>query len=658
MTTVSPVVPVAQSAELGFERVYTALSGGTTFKGAGALGSFVVGQTVAVVEAQYQNTIDASAVIGFGYEAGLVTYERTHFRAHFNPAGGLYYGRYMQGMPTRIGTFVLPVGARVKLTCELDGTVTISKSTNDGLTWDLVYTFPEKATGTVHGRFYVPQDRKTYQLRQVGYSATVSEPAPTPAPPAPVPAPPAPVPAPPAPTPAPTPDPSFAAYYPEGWTANRGTAAVSQPSVGKPALSTDIFAGGLVDPVFGTQIRRITSVSQTSDSSNIQLRHEYSRRQAFNANSTRQLVQSTKGHWFLLDANSLDIIPSGGTAAAGVGSISGLAGDCEPIWHPTDPDKLWFTSVNGGLIWYERNFATGQTSVLFDMTTHMRALGGNFSTVNVCWFNGEGRPSNDGRFWGFHCETRVNSDYTSRGFVMYDRQNNTIVGSMPNTGPSRPNWVGTSPLGTHVLISWYGKAQESLAKESTLPISAYVMEGGYQLPLVGCRAYTANFSAFQTLQVLGEHSDLAMGKDGKQYYCAVTFHGQADGATDGGIVCVCLETGTRFTLPRINAYGTGTRGDAFHISGCAYDKPGWLVIGKHYGVGAGPYDGQVFAVEISPTATPVRLAHHHSVGNSGYFAEPQPTCNRDLTRVVFASDWNGGSAVEDYVICLPPTAFN
>lgn len=635
----TPVVPVAKSAALISEHVFTASSGGSMLTGVGVAGSFRVGEATVIIEAQYPNNVDASALMAFGPDQSAPDYSKNLFRAQFTPTGDVYYsGTYGQTMPVQlVGRRLTPgVNTRVRMTCSVDGTVRID-GTTDGVTWINYFVFPQKATGVLHCRFYVPENRKTYQLRQVGLLSSVVAPTPVPTPP-----PPPPAPTPPAPSPTPG---DFNAQYVVGWKANTGTTAQSLPAVAKPAMSESIQNGGIRDLRFDTLVRKVTSVSHSSDATNSQMRHEYSRRQPWNVNSTRYLAQSTKGFWFLYDANTLDVIDSGGSAPNGMKSLTGFAGDCEPFWHPTDPNKIWHTDINGGLVWYEYDIVSKTRRTLFNMAPHMTALGGTFTIANVCWFNGEGSPSNDGRYWGFHCESRSGSTYTSRGFVMYDRVTNTIVGKLENPSGNRPNWVGTTPLGSGVGISFYGNAAASLAAEAALPLSA----------AVGARVYSRDFSSFKSVQTIGEHSDFAVGADGAEYYCAVTFHGDSDGVQDGSVFCRNLVTGAAFSLPLLNAF-QGSTGTGFHISGRAINKPGWLVIGKYNGVGAGPYDGQVIAAEMKPNGIIKRLAHHHSNGANGYFSEPHPVPNRDLTRVVFSSDWNGSSADEDYVICLPTTA--
>jgi hypothetical protein len=70
-------------------------------------------------------------------------------------------------------------------------------------------------------------------------------------------------------------------------------------------------------------------------------------------------------------------------------------------------------------------------------------------------------------------------------------------------------------------------------------------------------------------------------------------------------------------------------------------------------------DDQVFAVELRPNGRVVRLAHTHSLVDESqehdYWAEPHASANRDLTRIVFTTNWgrSGTGEVEMYLIELP-----
>lgn len=428
---------------------------------------------------------------------------------------------------------------------------------------------------------------------------------------------------------------TFDALYPPTFRLDDGTGAVTQGPQPRPAKSGPLQQGGYVDVPFGTQVRRITDVGDSADTVT-SLRHEYSRRQAFNADSTRFLAQASNGYWYLYDANTLQRLDGGRTNSPGGGAIEGLAGDCEPIWHPTDPDRLWFTANYGGLVWFERNIATQLTSTLFDLTGPLNTLG--WTTAARAWFKGEGRPSNDGRWWALLVETAA---FTPVGLIMYDRQTQRIVGHLPLT-TNRPDHVSTSPLGTAAVVSWYGNASSSLSEEASRPLAQ----------AAGVRAYTRDFSSFQPLAVLGEHSDVALDADGHEVFVMVSFHGQADGVTDGRVFVRRIDSGAAFDTP-VNAYAG--QGAGIHISGLATRRPGWAVVSKYSGVGMGPYDGQVVLVELKPQGRVLRLAHHRS-NVSDYFAEPHATSNADLTRVVFSSDWGATSPFEDYEVLLPSWA--
>lgn len=341
-------------------------------------------------------------------------------------------------------------------------------------------------------------------------------------------------------------------------------------------------------------------------------------------------------------------LAAGIASGAGQNGITGFAGDCEPIWHPTNPLKIWRTAQNGAsLIWYEYTINTGggagTTTVLFDLTSKLAALGAPFSSATMAWFVGEGRPSDDGRYWGLQLEHNPGSP-VSDGICLYDRQTDTVLFAIA-TGGNRPNWTSTSPSGNAVVASWYSTAAASIAAEQALPISS----------AVGVRAYTSA-TVFKSLAVIGQHADLCRNAAGEDVYCAINLHGTNEGAGLGDQVTVRrLSDQAIYGLP-IMAFA-GNTGTGFHMSGCATDRPGWCVIGRYAGVGSGAYDGQVIIAELKASSPRIyRVAHHRSSG-SPYFAEPQPTTNRDLTRILFASDFgSGASDVQSYCACLPSPA--
>ncbi|MFM1886674.1 MAG: hypothetical protein RL026_1831, partial [Pseudomonadota bacterium] len=169
------------------------------------------------------------------------------------------------------------------------------------------------------------------------------------------------------------------------------------PAKGKP----------LLDPVHGTCLVRVTD-SATEAGGHDFIRSDYSRRQAFNADSSLILVYSYGGDWHVYGS---------GPEAPFIRTLKGVRGDAEPQWHATDPDLLYHVPNNGGLELRELNVRTGAARKVGD-------FGGRLpwkQTARV-WTKSEGSPSADGRYWCFMAETR---DFDNLGIFTWDLQTDT-----------------------------------------------------------------------------------------------------------------------------------------------------------------------------------------------------------------------------------------
>ncbi|QVD49316.1 hypothetical protein LUCX_246 [Xanthomonas phage vB_XciM_LucasX] len=420
----------------------------------------------------------------------------------------------------------------------------------------------------------------------------------------------------------------------------------SRPTMSKPSKMTSYTQPSYTDPVFGTKIFGLTRVNDTSDNIT-NLRHVYSRQTAINADNTRSIVRAGNGWWHLYNLQTGQRILGGRTQTPGFGALVDFINECECVWHPTNPKKLWRTGNQGaGCIWYEYDIDTMTTTVLFDLNPLLQALGGAWANAGRAWFKGEGRPSNDGRWWGFQVET---ASYGMIGLIMYDRQTNTIVGSALTT--NRPDHVSTSPLGNYIVPSWYGGTTETLASSATRPMNE----------ANGARAYSRDFSSFTQLSSLGEHSDLAIDAQGNEVFVSVSYRGGTSGqepdVADGGIYYRRMDNGVAYSLPG-NAYQDSSDGGV-HLSGLATKKPGWAVVSWYGGTPKTWKDGVVYAVELTPdNPKTLRICHHQTVaqGAEAYIAESHAVPSPDMSMILFASNY-GGSVVEDYYVGLPSWAF-
>jgi len=217
----------------------------------------------------------------------------------------------------------------------------------------------------------------------------------------------------------------------------------------------------------------------------------------------------------------------------------------EPNWHPTDPNKIYnFDNDGGDLLLQVYDTSTDVNSVVVDLTTRVQAL---FPGATGMWTKQEGRPSNDGNVWCLEVghTMQPGSNFVADGFIAYNLQTNTIVGSMPVT--DNPDHISTSPSGQYCVASW-GLGQG------------------------GTRAYRTDFSTFTQLHDRSEHSDLASTAAGED----VLVYSAYDGDDGGSAVMVRLSDGAR--TPLFPLYGPNSSATSMHFSGTAKNRPGYVVV--------------------------------------------------------------------------------
>jgi hypothetical protein len=426
----------------------------------------------------------------------------------------------------------------------------------------------------------------------ISIDATPASMVPAPSPgPSPAPTPPSPSPAPePAPTPpSPAPGPSPA------WVEGKSTA--TEPTTPRPARGYPT-----PDPSFKQVVFRVTDPADPPKNFR---RNDYSRRQAFNANNTRQLVAAGDGYWHLYDANKYTYVTR----------LSGPAGDAEPQWHPTNPDLMYYLPQNGvGMKVFELNVKTGVSRVVGDLSARLKAL---WPSAAAAWTKSEGSPSADGRYWCFMVDS---GSWTGLGVVTWDMHTDTIVGSKSLS--TRPDHVSMSPSGKWAVVS---------------------------SDTIGTIAYSPDFKTSKTLHHKSEHSDLGLMPNGDDVYVSVDY--QMPG---GDVFFTNIQTGVRTSL-----FQSYPGNHAYHFSCKAYALRGWVVLSS-YGERGDPLwsDKKITLLELKEDGRILNVAWHRSKipGSDAYFHEPQATISRDGTRIAYTSNWGGSSQADlnAYHIPIPP----
>ena len=385
------------------------------------------------------------------------------------------------------------------------------------------------------------------------------------------------------------------------WQPVQGPHLAAVPLLARPPKGVP-----LLDPVYRSCVVRVTEHDREPPKGFA--RNDYSRRQAFNAGGTRLLVEAQDGRWHLYDAVTLQHVRV----------LDELAGDAEPQWHPTDPDKLYFLPNNGvGMKLYRLDVRTGVREIAADLAPMVKAIWPNAMTA---WTRSEGSPAADARYWAFQVE---DAQWRGLGMFTFDLQAGRLVASYDFAahGRGRPDHLSMSPSGQYVVVSWND----------------------------GPVTFTRDLTQPRALQKKGEHSDIALDAAGDDVYVAVDYE-----ARGGPLFMINLRTGVRTNLFDTYVKGTAT---ALHVSGKAYGRPGWVLVSTYADYGR---EGQqwlhrkVFAVELAARPRVVSLAHHHST-YAKYWTEPHATVNRDFSRVMFNSNWGTQSEtdVDAYMIVLP-----
>lgn len=363
--------------------------------------------------------------------------------------------------------------------------------------------------------------------------------------------------------------------------------------------------GSFVDPQFGTTIRRISNA--TAGGVNV-VKPVYSTIQAWNADESYLILYHTDGAGdghFLYDGRTyalikpLDIRPA----------------DLEQVyWDSSDPKILYYTDiVTHRLHRFNVDTDTHATSTVvrdFSLAPVNCAddITGGADPMWTSW---------DSRFFGYTCGRGVGAK-----LFTYNQDTNTVGTILTmNAGGNAPQ---ASPSGSLFFLNAGGVAQ----------------------------VRDVNLNLLRTLPVNGDEHATMGSADGVDTHLSIQF----DVAPYGTLIAVDMTSGAKRTIiGEANGYPyppTGT-----HISAVAYQNPGWVsvsVVGNPSG--AGLLDQEIVLANINSGGSVCRVAHHHSHGGGGpqgYWAEPHASISPSGTRILFASDWGGGTTVDTYVVELP-----
>lgn len=374
-------------------------------------------------------------------------------------------------------------------------------------------------------------------------------------------------------------------------------------SINETPLAIPAVGQTVIDPDFGTPIKRLTGPGTA---------HLYSQLQALDASKTYALY--TEGGYVIRRYPTNELIM--GVAATSKWNA--------PRWHPTMP---------GVMIHYDDN---ADTTVRLQLTTvATRAVQTMFTFpaqyIRVLGNQSFDQPSRDGKWIG-GAVTR--NDGVMVLFAL-DMINGQLGAVRPHSdfacaAGSTVDWASVSPLGNYLVVQFVGS-----------PAAC----NGFQLFDIQTGVHV------RTLNADHHHSDQGVAADGREFLL-MPFTYSAYNNNYPAIIAYFYD-GTKKEV-------TMTNWGAFSHVSCQGPAGGPCVLSSTRITAAGqqPLENELTLLWLDGSM--VRLTHHRST-QCGYWGIPMATITKDGKTIIFNSDWgvtpcganDGLGTASQYTIELP-----
>ncbi|MHC4065776.1 MAG: hypothetical protein ACYSUI_14940 [Planctomycetota bacterium] len=351
-----------------------------------------------------------------------------------------------------------------------------------------------------------------------------------------------------------------------------------------------------------------------------QLRHEYARYDAFNADQSMIILHDVMEGDFL-------VYRTGTVPYDDEGNLVTSLDLEEARWDPVDPATVWGIDEFRLLT---VDVAAAETSLVKDFSsdaTISPILGSNPDLYRITR-HFEGESSRDKRYWVFALQG-TNEDYRDRYLFTWDRERDEVLGVYElAAAESLVDWVGMSPLGTWVLI---GADWDNAA------------------PLTGLILANRELTEFHQLDQTTAHADVGLDTEGNEVIVmqnTVTDHidliplDRASGPVDDETLSYA---GTNRT-PLVRLFYDSESSMGFHGGlHVSCNAPGWCVVSIFVGPDEPEQnwlDRAIVLIRLDREDPQVfHLAKVH--GSTGaYWEETQASITNDGTRVIWATNWS------------------
>lgn len=345
----------------------------------------------------------------------------------------------------------------------------------------------------------------------------------------------------------------------------------------EPAINTP----GYLEPFtnsFGNKVTRISD-KEVIGGDKQQMRHHYSVDSPWNSDGTYIKLSGYPAP--ILDGTTYKFVKWG--------RIPNSA-----TWSNTNPNLMYGTLKNR-LVSYNLIINTNQTLYTFN----------DFEKIEY-GFN-KGNMSYDDRYIGL-----IGINGNDLTLIVFDMLNKEIVGT-DNIGNINLAWFSVSPLGNYAVTSF--------APDGSLPNQ-------------GVKVYNINMSNKRHLNDFSTHADLGVDAEGNEVY--VAFGDLKTRPNSYYLKMVRLSDGLVTPLFHYTPDNGVWNG---HISCRNTNRPGWAYVSEGCCETIGKKE--IFAIKLDSSNTIERFGLHHATYNQKYEQEAHAVPNRDGTKVMFASSWDG-----------------
>ncbi|MEO8932828.1 MAG: T9SS C-terminal target domain-containing protein [Xanthomarina sp.] len=345
----------------------------------------------------------------------------------------------------------------------------------------------------------------------------------------------------------------------------------------QPAINTPEYLKPFING-FGNRVTRISDLEVIGGDKQ-QMRHHYSVDSPWNSDGT--LIKLSGYPAPILDGTNYKLLQWARIPSSAT-------------WANTNPN-LMYGILKNRLVSYNLITNTNQTLYTFK----------DFEEIHY-GFN-KGNMSYDDRYIGL-----IGKNGTNLTLIVFDILNSKIVGT-DYIANSTLNWFSVSPLGNYAVTSF--------APDGSLPEQ-------------GVKVYNIDMTNKRHLTDFSTHADIGIDAEGNEVY--VAFGDVETRPNNYYMKMVRLSDGLLTPLFQYTL-GNGVWGG--HISCRNTNRPGWAYVSEGCCETIGKKE--IFAIKLDRSNTVERFGLHHATRNQAYQQQAQAAPNRDGTKVMFASNWDG-----------------